>query len=329
VQLNAAQLASAQTTVQQNEAQVLVSEAAIRQSEAQRMGDRVNLEYATITSPVDGVVVSRNVDVGQTVAASLSAPTLFVIANDLTKIQVQTSVPEADVGKLKEQQRARFTVDAHPERTFEGVVSQVRLASTTVQNVVTYTVLVDATNPDGLLLPGMTANVTFEIQRSAKEALTVAASALRLQAPPELVDNPEVTAPKTPPADAAAKPADPKAPADGAPADGAKPGPGDGPGAGGAKPSGDRAGGWKKGGGGRRRTGFVYLQTPAMKLHAVPVKIGISDGVRTVVEPLDPAALPEGAEVVTAVMRDEAPAATNPFAPPRMTGTRPSTGGGR
>jgi HlyD family secretion protein len=351
VDLNAAQIASSLTTVQQNEAQVLVSEAAIRQSEAQLLGDKVNLDYATITSPVDGVVVSRNVDVGQTVAASLSAPTLFVIANDLTKIQVQTSVPEADIGKLREGQKARFTVDAYQDRTgersFEGTVSQVRLASTTVQNVVTYTVIVDAANPQGLLLPGMTATVTFEIQRSSKDALTVSASALRLQAPPDLVDNPEVTAPKMPAADAAAaaKPADttspdakadaPKPPEDGKPPrEGRTPGDGAAAAAGGEKPAGDHQGagaGKRMGGGGRRGQGFVYLLTPANKLHAIPVKIGISDGVHTVVEPADPAALPEGAEVVTAVMRDEEPATTNPFAPPRpgSTGTRPAGGGGR
>jgi len=180
IRTNEAQVASAEAAVRTNEAQLGVGEAAIRQNEAQLKGDKVNLDYATIVSPIDGVVVSRNVDVGQTVAASLSAPTLFVIANDLTKIQVQASIPEADVGKIKEGQHARFTVDAHPERTFDGAVSQVRLASTTVQNVVTYTVLVDASNPEGLLLPGMTANVTFEIAKSAKDALYVLAAVLRL-----------------------------------------------------------------------------------------------------------------------------------------------------
>src|SRR6185503_13397322 len=149
---NGTQIAAAEAAVQQNQAQVAVAQATIKQNEAQLKGDRINLDYATIVSPIDGVVVSRNVDVGQTVAASLSAPTLFVIAGDLTKVQVQASVPEADVGRIREGQRARFTVDAHPERTFEGSVSQVRLASTTVQNVVTYTVLIDATNPEGLLL---------------------------------------------------------------------------------------------------------------------------------------------------------------------------------
>jgi HlyD family secretion protein len=321
VKLNEAQLASSLASVQQNEAQISVGDASVAQAEAQLLGDKVNLGYATITSPVDGVVVSRNVDVGQTVAASLSAPTLFVIANDLTKIQVQTSVPEADVGRLREGQKAHFTVDAHPDRGFDGLVSQVRLASTTVQNVVTYTVLVDASNPEGLLLPGMTANVTFEIQRSAKDALTVPATALRLQAPPDLVDNPEAIQPRAPDPPAP-KPADPTPPENAKPPAAA---PGDG--AVGEKPAGekspadkptaDKPGGGKHGGG-KKRGGFVYVATPANKLHAVAVKIGITDGVKTVVEPADPAALPEGADVVTAVMRDEEPATTNPFAPPRM-----------
>ncbi len=129
VRLNEAQIASAEASILQAAAQLAVTDAAVQQAEAQALGNRVNLGYATIVSPIDGVVVSRNVDVGQTVAASLSAPTLFVIANDLTKVQVQTSVPEADIGRLHDGQKVRFTVDAHPERAFEGVVSQVRLAS--------------------------------------------------------------------------------------------------------------------------------------------------------------------------------------------------------
>jgi HlyD family secretion protein len=304
VRQNEAQVASARATIATNEAQLAVGAASIRQSEALLKGDRVNLDYATIVSPIDGVVVSRNVDVGQTVAASLSAPTLFVIANDLTKIQVQASVPEADVGKLHEGQKARFQVDAHQDRFFDGVVSQVRLASATVQNVVTYTVLVDASNPEGLLLPGMTATVVFEIARSAKDAMTVPATALRLQAPADLLD-------------AAPAPESPK-PADGAAGAEASPG-GEKPQRNGGQP------GSRGGKGGRKPRMVVYVQTPANRLHAIPVKAGISDGIRTVVEPIDPASLPEGTEVVTSVLRDETPATTNPFAPPRMGG--PSTRG--
>jgi HlyD family secretion protein len=295
LRLNDAQVAAANAAVKQAEAQVAVGDAAVKQAEAQLHGNQINLGYATIASPIDGVVVSRNVDVGQTVAASLSAPTLFVIANDLTKIQVQTSVPEADIGRLHDGQKVHFTVDAHPDKSFDGVVSQVRLASTTVQNVVTYTVLVDASNPEGLLMPGMTANVTFEIQRSAADVLRVPASALRLQVTPDLLEAGE--APSAPAADRRAPPARGEGPADG--------------GGGGRSARGGARGG--------ARRASVYVTTPENKLRAIPVKAGISDGILTVVEPIDAAALPEGAEVVTAVMRDEAPAATNPFAPPRMT----------
>jgi len=278
VRLNAAQVAAAESTVQQGEAELLVGEASVRQSQAQLDGDQVNLEYATITSPIDGVVVSRNVDVGQTVAASLQAPTLFVIANDLTKIQVQTSVPEADIGRLHEGQPVRFSVDAHPDRSFEGVVSQVRLAATTVQNVVTYTVVVDAPNPDGLLLPGMTANVVFEIRRSAPDALHVSAAALRLR-PPESLLAGRPAAPAQRPATAPALPSD---------GDVAR------------EP---------------REPGTLYVRTEDDRLRAVPVLTGLSDGVVTVVEVPAGETLAEGTEVVTAALT-QASSTTNPFGPP-------------
>lgn len=183
-----AELDAAVAGVDVLKAQIEVAEAAVRQTQASIEIDRVNLGYATIVSPIDGVVVSRNVDVGQTVASSLSAPTLFVIANDLTKVQVQASVPEADIGRIRVGQVARFGVDAHPERRFEGEVSQVRLASTVNQNVVTYTVLIDAENPDGYLLPGMTANVTFEIATSPADGLRVPSAALRFRPPEGVVE---------------------------------------------------------------------------------------------------------------------------------------------
>ncbi|MGB3091825.1 MAG: efflux RND transporter periplasmic adaptor subunit [Candidatus Zixiibacteriota bacterium] len=119
-----------------------------------------NLNYATIVSPIDGVVISRNVDVGQTVAASLQAPTLFTIARDLAEMQIETSIDEADIGRIREGQEAIFTVDAFPDQTFEATVSQIRLLPEIVQNVVTYDVILQASNPDLLLKPGMTANVT-------------------------------------------------------------------------------------------------------------------------------------------------------------------------
>ncbi|HNX97602.1 MAG TPA: efflux RND transporter periplasmic adaptor subunit, partial [Candidatus Aminicenantes bacterium] len=117
---------------------------------------RINLSYATIYAPIDGVVISRDIDVGQTVAASFTAPTLFQIANDLSKMQILASVDESDIGQIKEGQGARFTVQAYPERNFPGRVSQIRMQPTTTQNVVNYTVVVEVDNP-GMLLPGMTA----------------------------------------------------------------------------------------------------------------------------------------------------------------------------
>jgi HlyD family secretion protein len=137
-----------------------------------------NLHYATITSPIDGVVISRNVDVGQTVAASLSAPTLFTIANDLTKMQVETDIDEADIGKIQVGQKVNFNVDAYPDNQFTGLVSQIRLNPTVVQNVVTYTVIIDVNNPELLLKPGMTANVTILIDQR-ENVLKVRSAALK------------------------------------------------------------------------------------------------------------------------------------------------------
>ncbi|MEK7467026.1 MAG: efflux RND transporter periplasmic adaptor subunit [Planctomycetota bacterium] len=148
-------------------AQMKVARAAVEQSRATLRVSEVNLAYTTIKSPVDGIVVSRNVDVGQTVAASLSAPTLFVIAASLKRIQVQASVAEADIGRVFKDQVATFTVDAYREKRFKAAVTQVRLQPTTVQNVVTYTVILEADNLEEKLLPGMTANVTFEVERAA------------------------------------------------------------------------------------------------------------------------------------------------------------------
>ena len=159
-------------------AQVEVAEASVRQQEATLAISEVNLQYTTIESPIDGIIVSRSVDVGQTISASLSAPTIFVIAADLERMQVQAAVSEADIGRVQVGQTVRFQVDAFMGEEFAGAVSQVRLAPTTVQNVVTYTVLVDASNPGGRLMPGMTADLTFEIERRP-DVLLVPDSALR------------------------------------------------------------------------------------------------------------------------------------------------------
>jgi HlyD family secretion protein len=126
---------------------------------------RINLKYATIRAPISGVVISRNVDVGQTVAASLAAPLLFMIANDLTKMQVQANIDEADIGNVHVGQDVKFTVDAFPNQQFEGKVTQVRLQPNVIQNVVNYTVIIEAPNPDLKLMPGMTATITILVDR--------------------------------------------------------------------------------------------------------------------------------------------------------------------
>jgi HlyD family secretion protein len=141
---------------------------------------KINLAYAYIYSPIDGVVLHRAVDEGQTVAASFSTPTLFSIANDLTRMQVEASIDEADIGQVKNGQRVDFTVDAYPDRKFSGIVTQIRLKPVTVSNVVTYTVIVEAPNPDKKLMPGMTASITIYVEE-ANNVLTVSSKALRFK----------------------------------------------------------------------------------------------------------------------------------------------------
>jgi HlyD family secretion protein len=132
---------------------------------------KVNLDYATITSPIDGVVLNRAVEEGQTVAASFNTPTLFTIVNDLTRMEVQTSVDEADIGKVNKNQRVEFTVDAYPDLKFEGTVSEVRLQPVTTNNVVTYVVILSAPNPDKKLMPGMTASATIYVEEKTNTLL--------------------------------------------------------------------------------------------------------------------------------------------------------------
>ena len=171
-------LDTAQSEYDQAVAQTTVDEAGVKQSEAALQETRINLAYTDITSPVDGVVVSRNVDVGQTVAASFQTPTLFLIAQDLTKMQADTNVSESDIGEVQQGQPASFTVDAYPEREFQGRVAQVRNAPITVQNVVTYDVVIAVDNPDLALKPGMTATVTITTAKK-DDVLRVPLRALR------------------------------------------------------------------------------------------------------------------------------------------------------
>ncbi|HQR46730.1 MAG TPA: efflux RND transporter periplasmic adaptor subunit, partial [Thermoanaerobaculia bacterium] len=167
-------LDAAQTNRDAAAASVAQSQAALKQAET-------NLSYTKITSPIDGVVVTRAYDLGQTVAASFQAPTLFTIAQDLTKMQVLTNIDESDVGRIRVGQVASFTVDAFPDTTFKASVSQVRLSPQTVQNVVTYPVMLDVPNPDLKLRPGMTANVLVPVD-TRQAALRVPNAALRFKA---------------------------------------------------------------------------------------------------------------------------------------------------
>ena len=174
---------TAETNYLSAEAQLSASKAAVAQTKAALDFAETNFRYTKIISPVDGTVISRNVDVGQTVAASFQTPTLFNIAQDLTRMQIDTSVDEADIGKIKVDQPVEFSVDAYPDITFNGKVSEVRNAPITVQNVVTYDVVVQVGNPELKLKPGMTANVSI-ILEDKKGVLRVPNATLRFR-PPE------------------------------------------------------------------------------------------------------------------------------------------------
>lgn len=284
---------ASQADIDASETALEAAQASQKSAQAALDRSHTNLEYATITSPIDGIVISRNVDVGQTVAASLSAPTLFTIANDLTQMQLEASVDEADIGMIKVDQKVSFTVDAFPERAFNGVVHQIRLAPQTVQNVVSYTVIVLVENPDLLLLPGMTANATFLVDE-ARDVLRVPSAALRFRP--------------------AVKPGAGRVPgATSVGAPGSRPA-GTVPGAtgAGAQATGGHGPGAMRGGPG------VFVLTESGKLHRYPVTPGLSDGTYTGVTA---DSLREGMQVVISATNGSAGPAqgqVNPFAPGGM-----------
>lgn len=264
---------TAAATLHQTQAMVKVDQAAVQKA-------KVNLAYCTIYSPVDGIVISRNVDIGQTVAASLNAPILFQIANDLTKMQIDSNVAEADVGGVENGQQVDFSVDAFPYRTFHGSVVQIRNSPIIVQNVVTYDTVIEVNNADLKLRPGMTANVSIIIAHR-DDALKIPNSALRFH-PPE--------ASTTKGGFGGAGSSSPPA----APGSGSHPG----------GPPGQHSGG------GRRPTHTVYVLKDD-RLEPVQIKTGITDGIFTEVTD----GLRAGDKVVTsALYRSGGPAApTNPF----------------
>lgn len=262
----------ADSALQGAQAQVVQGRASLHHAE-------VNLAHTIITAPIDGIVISRNVDVGQTVAASMQAPTLFVIARDLREMQVEASIAESDIGRIVVAQAVSFRVDAYPTETFAGTVSQVRLQPVIEQNVVSYVTVIDVPNPDMRLKPGMTANVTVEIARAA-DVLRVPNSALRAR------PSPDVVAALAPPGREDRE----------------------------TSTSGEHERAADTSGGGTGRPdGEVWLLVDGY-LTSIPVRIGITDGTRTVVFART---LAEGAAVVTSISDDVpvAESSTSPLLP--------------
>ena len=294
---------TAQATADAADATVVSSQASLAQARAALNRAQVNLNYTDIISPTDGVVISRSVDVGQTVAASLQAPVLFTIAQDLRQMQVNTSVAESDVGKLQGGMKANFTVDAYPGERFRGEVRQVRDSATTTQNVVTYDAVLDVTNEELKLKPGMTANVTFVYARR-EDVLKVPNAALRFRMPAPAKGS---KAAATGPAQAAAQPQAP-AQGQGRPEGAGRPASASAEGAGG---NGERRPRRQRGGEGATsgpRTLYVLRDGQAQ---AVEIKTGISDGSYTeVVE----GGLQEGDELITDMpsAEDDKPRAGGP-----------------
>jgi HlyD family secretion protein len=310
-----ADLETAKATFEGAQAQVKASQAAVSQAAASVNQAQVDLTHTVITSPIDGVVIARSVDVGQTVAASLQAPVLFQIANDLRQLQVNASIDEADVGRVKEGQEVDFRVDAYPDQTFAGRLQQVRLQPTTVQNVVTYNAIIAVDNPQQRLMPGMTATVSIVVRR-ADDVLRIPASALRFR--PEGFDPSQRQRQRQGQESGTAAAAGP----------GGRPertGGIRGGGAGGNGRQGwtgaGRAGG--AGGEGSGRPQLIFVLNEKGQPQPARVRLGISDGQFVEVrEGLD-----EGARVVTGQEAEAArgtpprpgasPAASNPFNPQR------------
>jgi HlyD family secretion protein len=274
----------ARSTYDDLAAQLAVARANVSSARVAVDRARQNLAYTEIHSPIDGVVVERNVDVGQTVAASLSAPQLFLIANDLTHMQIVVSVDESDIASIHEGQPVRFTVQARPSERFKGQVEQVRLKSTTTENVVSYDVVVSAENKDSKLLPGMTARVEFLVQ-SAADVLKVSNAALRFKPAAEAT---EKSAQTTTTNDTRQR----------------------------TRPATDN----RPQANGTKRTGHLYTVDGAGRLKAVAVRTGITDGVMT---EISGAGIETGLQVVSGLEKSDAAttsAAANPLQPARAGG---------
>ena len=349
-----AKVEQARAAVTQAQAQIKSRYASIEQVKSDIVGAKaqleraeINMELTKIYSPVDGVVISRSVDIGQTVAASLSAPILFLIANDLARMQVKASVDEADIGKITNDVQVSFSVDAYPNDTFSGKISEVRLEPQTVQNVVTYSVIIHVENTQLKLKPGMTANLTMIVDQH-ENVLTVPNSALRFRPAgitPEKIA--ELTRPQPPPGSPAPTGQQPgaeaTAPVPPAPTpegsarggfengDGGQRGRGNRGGAGGGRGGGGRGGG--RGGGGRggggqgrNQSAVLWVQEPTTgEYKPIPVRTGLTDGTRT--EVTGGPDLVEGLEIVVSDLSQTT--ATRPATNNNLPFGVPNIGGGR
>ena len=279
-----------------------VASASFEQAQVALDRTRRNLEYTQIRAPIDGVVIQRAVEAGQTVAASMSAPVLFLLAGDLSEMEILASVDESDIGLIHQDQEVRFTVQAYSGESFSGEVSQVRLQSSVMENVVTYDVVIDVANVDRRLLPGMTATVEFIVAR-AEEALKVSNSALRFNPTESMVA--ELAGLREKNRGAERSPPD---------ADNGEAATGTGP---------DEAGSVNR----RQRdpgeatASSVFFLDENGDLAVVHVTTGITDGQSTVI---NGSQIAEGMRIIAAVTTSTAEAASNPFQ--AQTGNRPSGG---
>jgi len=293
----------AQSAFDQGDSALKVAQADVRSASVALQRAKQNLSFTSIYAPIDGVVVERNVNNGQTVAASLSAPQLFLIANDLSHMQILVQVGESDIDKIKQGQPVKFTVQALPGQTFAGTVQQVRLQSTTADNVVNYTVVVTLENPDGKLLPGMTARVDFVVN-SAKNVLKASNAALRYKPSAEVLAK----------FGAVAAPKDVTTTADSNPATG----------------TGGSAGGMRarkiQGSAAGNGFGMLYFLDTQGKLQVARVHTGISDGASTEVQ--DPK-VTEGMKVIDGLASTTASTSQTAATPSNPLGGSQPSGGAR
>jgi HlyD family secretion protein len=298
---------TAASNVEVGKAAIKEAEAGVAQAQAQYDRAQANIDYCTINSPVDGIIIDRRVNVGQTVVSGLSAPSLFLIAMDLKRMQLWVAVNEADVGSIHPGQNVTFTVDAFAGETFKGTVNKVRLNATMTQNVVTYTVEVDTDNSSGRLLPYLTANVQFEVRKDP-DVILVPNAALRWYPQPQDVAPDVRAALEASDNAAAAADAPPAAPAPtSAPADGS-------------------TGGHRHHKADQEKTGTVWIKD-GIYVRPVTVTVGPTDTFSTEVSSPD---LKEGATLVVGeIHEDDASQTTNPFAPQMFRrGNRGGGGGG-